>query len=183
MQICQCEVRLGGDMRRTVIRERVTVPEIRVLQNIHGADAVVNIRPLKVEKNFDHAEHREELKRVYERGGIASPNPDATAGLVARLFGAYGNLPEKLRDIGYNPHAAAEALRAKADEATKAAEALENAEAALFEDDDLNDDEREALESGGGQREVEEAPPAQNKPAAARRAAAKTAAPADDDLM
>lgn len=156
MQICQCEVRLGGDMRRTVVKENVTVAEIRVLQNIHGADAVVNIRPVKVDRNFNHDEHRAELKRVYERGGITSSNPDATAGLVARLFGAYGKLPERLREIGYNPQAAAEQLRAQAEEATRVAAALEREEAAFYdgEDDDLNDDERAALNGDVGQKDA-----------------------------
>lgn len=174
MQICSCEVRLGGDMRRTVVRDEVTVPEIRVLQNIHGADAVINIKPKKTVRDFDHAEHRLELARVYERGGITSTNPDATKGLVARLFGAYGNLPVRLAEIGYNPKAEAERLRKEAENAMTAATALEAAENELFDgDDELTDEERELLNGGAGQREASEA---------SKRAAAKTTVNADDLL-
>ena len=137
MQYCTCTVRLRGSRNHEVANKLVTVPEIRLLQQLHGRDAVLDIRPVDAPKDavYDHDTERQRLVNMYER------NPE-TKGLVARQFGPFGALPLALKDIGVNPRAIAEVKRREAAEALAAAEALEAQEA--DEAADLNEFEAEA---------------------------------------
>ena len=45
MQLINCLVALGGDLRNTVPKRGITVAEAAVLQRIHGHDSVVDIEP------------------------------------------------------------------------------------------------------------------------------------------
>ena len=44
--ICSCVVALGGDVRQTVPKPIVTVPEILLLQSIHGGETEPMLRLL-----------------------------------------------------------------------------------------------------------------------------------------
>lgn len=155
MQICLADVRIRGSMTQVVANKEVSIPEIRILQNIHGGkDAVINIRPIRFEREFDHDGHRQDLRKIYEKG---AGNADEARGLVGRLFGAHGKLPTTLRDIGYDPKQVAEekrkaALALLAD----ANKVLENDNGA-GSDDNLTEDEKEAIRLME-QREKDEAP-------------------------
>lgn len=98
MQICDCDVRLSGDQLHRV-RKRVTVAEIYVLRQLHGADAVVNITPVKQDKR-SHQEEIERLRRKYRRP-IQNINPNGSGNIVDSLFGGPSpNVPVNLADIG-----------------------------------------------------------------------------------
>jgi len=99
MQICECEVRLGASVQHTVLKSEVTPAEILILQAIHGQDAVVGIKPKKMDKR-PNADELERLHNLYgrETEGIR----DAGNGnLIAKLFpGINPSLPVSLKDIG-----------------------------------------------------------------------------------
>lgn len=99
MQICDCEVRLGASAGHTVLKADVTPAEILILQAIHGQDAVVGIKPKKMDKR-PNAHELDRLNTLYgrESGGIR----DAGNGdLINKLFpGIHPTLPVSLKDIG-----------------------------------------------------------------------------------
>lgn len=153
MQMCTVSVRLKGSLNHVVSNKRVSIPEIKVLQAIHGgADAVQDIRPAEFNRDFNHEEERQRLRNRYERGNGNAD--DEGRGLVARLFGAFGRLPTTLKDIGYDARTLADAARARAEEMMRAAEEIEQS-AAFEEVDELNEDEREALRIRA-EREIDE---------------------------
>lgn len=93
MELADVLVALGGDKGNTVPK-RVTAAEILVLRQIHGDDAVFDIRPA------DHSEirPREELARLRgEYGGAKDQNGDA---LIERVYpGANPPVPTTLDDL------------------------------------------------------------------------------------
>lgn len=95
MQIVDCFVRLKGDMRMETPRYGVTVPEIVVLRAIHGADAVVKIRP----RGMDKRSHADELARLREfyRGFM---DGDSNSIVDLTFSGFNPRLPVKLSEIG-----------------------------------------------------------------------------------
>lgn len=89
MQICNCTVAIGGEAGMTVVKERVTVPELALLRVIHGEDAVRNIEVI-ADESVDSIEERSRLVAVYR-----SPE-----NVVRDTFGAAGALPKTLEDAG-----------------------------------------------------------------------------------
>lgn len=86
MKLYNCKVRLHGDVRDEVRRRDVTAGEIRVLQQIHGDDAVLEITPTGAEamsllpmKETDFRTEEEERDRLAHLYGEAA---------TAKLFGA-----------------------------------------------------------------------------------------------
>jgi|TARA_R100000084_G_scaffold15822_1_gene5194 hypothetical protein len=82
-EICSCVVALGGDVRQTVPKPIVTVPEILLLQSIHGGDAVTNIIITGTEKITDD-KIRDDLGILYKDE------------VVNALFGNFNDLPKTL---------------------------------------------------------------------------------------
>jgi hypothetical protein len=153
MQFCTVSVAIRGSANHVVTNKEVTVPEIKVLQHLHGGnDTVRDIRPLRFEKEFSHDEERQRLRNLYERG---NGNGDEVHGLIGRLFGPFGKLPTTLAAIGYDPRQLAAAKRAAAEQALEDAKAIENAENG---DDDLTDDERAAIEAMNRRESDDETP-------------------------
>lgn len=99
MQLCDVEVRLGDSAGHTVPKTGVTPAEIVVLQAIHGASAIVGIKPTKMDKR-PHTQEWDRLVSTY--GRAADGLMDAGNGnLLEKLFpGATKNLPITLKDIG-----------------------------------------------------------------------------------
>lgn len=89
MQLCNCTVAIGGDPGMTVLKERVTVPELMVLRNVHGDDAVRNVEVIG-ETQFTAMEERERLNLIYR-----SPE-----GVVKETLGAVGSLPTEVSESG-----------------------------------------------------------------------------------
>lgn len=111
MQLFNIELRLGGNQNSTVHKTDVTPAEVQVLWAIHGADAVVNVRPTKMDKRSHRAEF-ERLTGLYGRApdGLMDAGNGA---LLEKLFpGANKVLPISAKDIGredwMNPHASQE---------------------------------------------------------------------------
>lgn len=89
MQTVDCVVAINGDMRNTVARQGVTIPELMLLRELHGADAVRHIQVVgKVAS--DSAEERERLAGIYTK----------PAGIVREVLGATGPLPKTLKEAG-----------------------------------------------------------------------------------
>lgn len=88
MQVANIHLRLAGDMTNEIFKPAVTVAEIAVLRAIHGADSVVNIKPLRNDKR----EHSGEFNRLRETYG---------AEVVTTVFpGSYPQLPIYFKDVG-----------------------------------------------------------------------------------
>lgn len=119
MQLCDVEVRLAGNMLHVVPKQGVTVAEICILREIHGADAVVNIRPTKMDKR-NHAEEFGRLQTLYGGASLATPQEDGPRKInVAALFpGVIKKLPVSLEEAGISPTGE---LMEAADDVAKAA--------------------------------------------------------------
>jgi hypothetical protein len=64
MHTYSCKVRLGGSVINEVPKVGVTVPEMVLLQHVHGADSISNVAYSKaVERTED--EERDRLRQVY----------------------------------------------------------------------------------------------------------------------
>lgn len=137
MQIVSCSVRLKGSLNHVVTNKIVSVPELRILRQIHGVDAIQDVKVLRTDANFDHENHRIELQRVYEQG--INSDPEQVGGLVNKLFGPFGKLPTNLIEVGINPKAEAARLRAEAAEKLRVAERMETAGAGEIVDSDEAD--------------------------------------------
>lgn len=145
MQICKVSVRVRCSANHVVPNKEVTVPEILILQRVHGGkEAIQDIVPVKFDRTFNHDEERQRLRKLYERG---SGNADDVNGLVSKLFGPFGKLPTTLKEIGLDAKAIAEQKRREAMEALAAADALDAQSQEGAEFADLTDDEREAIEA------------------------------------
>lgn len=86
MEYANVEIRLGGNLHNTVIKE-VSAPEIAVLRKIHGADAVNRIVKTRVDTVVNRAE-RERLEVAYGKDVI-----------IAAFGGEFAKLPEVLGDV------------------------------------------------------------------------------------
>jgi hypothetical protein len=140
MQLSNVMLRLGGSLQHVVPKTQVTPAEIMVLQRIHGADAVVNVRPVKFDRNRRHADEYDRLAQFYD--GAASDNVpgEEAKSILKDLFpGAMKKLPETLEEIGFgHAHSAAAQAAAQAEE-----EAIRQAEEPVqifLHEDDLSDD-------------------------------------------
>lgn len=103
MQLVHCTVNLAGDPRKQVRRINVSVPEIQLLKEIHGNDAVIELNYAGAREGFDELEH---LKRWY--GGKLE-----ISAIIERMFpGSRPNLPLMLSDIGYGEIATDEIIEA-----------------------------------------------------------------------
>lgn len=89
MHICNCTVAIAGDAGMTVVKERVTAPELAILRAIHGEDAVRNIEVI-ADEAIDSSEERARLNATYK----------APENIVRDTFGAAGPLPKTLEDAG-----------------------------------------------------------------------------------
>ena len=82
-QLCKCTVAIGGDIRSVVPKTQVTPAEIMLLQSIHGADAVTNIRVVgELDATMDQERNR--LGSFYKDEKVVS------------MFNQFGDLPATL---------------------------------------------------------------------------------------
>lgn len=88
-----CIVRLGGDMRREVVKKGVSAAEIVVLRHIHGHDAIHNVQPMDPEKKFKRRINGKEVmlnaQEVMERNEF-TPLPRGYHDEYVRLESIYG---------------------------------------------------------------------------------------------
>ena len=146
MQLSNVTVRLGGSQLHTVHKTGVTPAEILVLQKIHGQDAVVDVRPVKYDKNRRDASEFDRLAGLYDRGAAASAIEEDEKSILHSLFpGAMKKLPRKLQDIGLG-HLMSPASIAAAEAAHTAVEAEPEPDLGPYvpgEDEAVDDDKDE----------------------------------------
>lgn len=102
MELVECTVRLAGSVQHTVPKANVSPGEILLLKHIHGADAVVDIRPAGKAKHSVEAEW-DRLASIYDAQSALSSQPgEQKISLMERLFGGAGarRLPKTLKEIG-----------------------------------------------------------------------------------
>lgn len=122
MQLSNITLRLGGSMLHTVPIANATPAEILVLRRIHGDDAVVDVRPTKIDKARRHEAEYERLAVKYDRAASANAPGDDHKSIMATLFpGAMKKLPVSLTEIGLG-HMLSPAARAAAEKPKTAAE-------------------------------------------------------------
>lgn len=103
MQFCNLTLRLGGLLTSTVHKTDVSVPEILILQHIHGVDAVNDIVPTEFKVRMQ-SEEWDRLASTYDQmAGSASPTGDRPSVMGSLFPGAVRRLPTSLTDIGM-PH-------------------------------------------------------------------------------
>lgn len=132
MQRFLCSVNLNGSTQHVVTNKRVTVPEIALLQRIHGADAVKITAPITPLEDYDPAEERARLRKAYDN---ALPG-DEDGSTVDRMFNPLRPLPTTLAGIGIDPKAEAKRLREAAQAAADAAARIEEGAAELEDEED-----------------------------------------------
>lgn len=86
MIVYKAKVRLAGNVANEVLKENLTAAEIRVLQHIHGSDAVLDIARIGQVKRSDAAE-RVRLAMLYRHGKGIVDDGDK---LISELFGING---------------------------------------------------------------------------------------------
>jgi hypothetical protein len=124
----RCKITVAMSITTVVTNKIVTVPEIAVLQHLHGKDAIRDITMFDIVEDFDNDVERERLFMTYE--AVAR---EEERGFIDRLFPVASLLPTTLRQIGIDPQRAiramreqAEKLAAQADEMEAAADTEEN---------------------------------------------------------
>lgn len=93
MQLVDCTVAIGGDVRMIVAMKGITVAELTVLQEIHDRGSVENVEVVGELRNFNATAHRDRLRETYDRPGDAQSR-------VLQLFpGVLPQMPTKLSDV------------------------------------------------------------------------------------
>lgn len=67
MHLCTCEIAIGGDTRNTVVRgahDPVSFPEIQILRYVHGAEAVMDVKPCAT-TDTDNVREKNRLAGIY----------------------------------------------------------------------------------------------------------------------
>lgn len=67
MQIVSADIAIAKDIRNVIHREDLTVPELALLQIIHGMEAVSNIRVTGKAKNFNGHKEMDRLQHAYSK--------------------------------------------------------------------------------------------------------------------
>jgi hypothetical protein len=96
MQFCKVEIKLGGDMLNTVIKNGVSVPEIVLLRQIHGGADSVRVIEIEDARKVQNSAELERLRREYD----TAKNEDGKRVVDMVFPGAGIKLAEQLSDIG-----------------------------------------------------------------------------------
>ncbi len=95
MHMFNATVRLMGAIGNEVVKYGLTVPEIIVLQHLHGMDAITKLEH-QGEADIDDIDERERLTIEYN-DGLANLGDELKTS-IAKIFGGdYNALPDKLR--------------------------------------------------------------------------------------
>ena len=81
MRVYSGKIRLNGDLRWEVRRDRITAPEVLVLRYLHGGDSVVDLKYIDDLSKEDAADERARLESEYWINPTKDENP------IAKLFG------------------------------------------------------------------------------------------------
>lgn len=87
MKLFSCKLRLAGAVTNEVQKTEVTAAEIEVLREIHGADAVLDIKSVG-ENTSNSAQERARLKRLYaSEESLSSQSLGKRMAMLRNLFG------------------------------------------------------------------------------------------------
>lgn len=97
MQFYQAKVRLAGSLMNEVFKAELSAPEIMLLREFHGQDAVVDIKRTR-EEPVPSEDERERLMGIYMGSSNNDPEQIKAKQMTwMRLFGHAGaSLPSKL---------------------------------------------------------------------------------------
>lgn len=88
MQIALAEILLNGNLQHSVVR-MITAPEVAILREVHGSDAVINLSEFSAIRRSS-GEEMDRLKQYY--------GPD----VVTKVFpGSMPKLPSSFEDVGF----------------------------------------------------------------------------------
>ena len=99
MQLYNCKVRLGGSVTNEVRKSDVSAPEIMLLREMHGADAIGDLVKTRVDRRSSD-EERERIGAAYLHPG--KHNAETLKIKIAMMRALFGHdaaaLPAKLPD-------------------------------------------------------------------------------------
>lgn len=94
MELAKVEVRLGGSLANTVMRDNVTPAELSILRRLHGDDCIGSIQ-WQGKKPMKHEDEIDRLRQFY--------NTENSRKLIDQLFpGVTPTLPITFKEVGYN---------------------------------------------------------------------------------
>jgi hypothetical protein len=102
MQYANIMLALGGDTGTTVPKSEVSASEIAVLRLIHGAEAVFDVEPVKVDDEKAKRTSREEIRRlteIYGRARVDTGEGTAVSPITALFPGAGAKAIAELEDL------------------------------------------------------------------------------------
>ena len=95
MKFYNAKIRINGSLLHEVIRQRLTAPEVILLNTIHGGSAIVSLQDAGT-KAFAPRDHRMERRRLEDKYGQGGQKQKHLA-MIRNLFGAIaGALPEEV---------------------------------------------------------------------------------------
>lgn len=95
MKFYNAKIRINGSLLHEVIRQRLTAPEVLLLNTIHGGTSIVSLQEAG-SKAFSPREHRMERRRLEDKYGQGGQKQKHLA-MIRNLFGAVaGALPEEV---------------------------------------------------------------------------------------
>ena len=96
MQIFKVEIKIGGDLLNTVVKESVSIPEIVLLRAIHGSVDSVVVTDVTDETEVSNRSELERLHNIYS----TATNGKAELWVDIVFPGMGVVLPQTLSDIG-----------------------------------------------------------------------------------
>lgn len=94
MELARVEIRLSGSLANTVVRHKVTPPELLLLRELHGDEAIANIEYTGKEAKAHH-EVLDAMNTFY--------NTENGKRAMEKIFpGASPKIPTTFREIGYD---------------------------------------------------------------------------------
>lgn len=102
MKFYNAKIRINGSLLHEVIKQRVTAPELLLLNAIHGGSAIVSVTECG-SKDFAPRDHRLERRRLDEKYGQGGQKQKHIE-LLRSLFGPIaGALPEEVSMEDFTP--------------------------------------------------------------------------------
>lgn len=97
------EVRMGGDVKNSVVKYRVTAAEIMILRAIHGDDSIVDVMPLDASDDVKRSNANE---RARLRGLYTARDGESLDLVIDRVWpGAGAYLPSTIAELELPDHA------------------------------------------------------------------------------
>lgn len=134
MRVVTIDVMIGGELTQQLHGKTVTIPEVAILQKLHGPNSIYNVRPTpkdwmpenEREKRMVKGDQNDERDRLRAEYGI---NRKTHVLVADEVFpGAVTRLPDTLAEIGMDPVTMAANMREKAKQLLAAADLMETSD-------------------------------------------------------